>query len=95
MAWWQACHEGSEGIIGKRLEGLYVQGRSRWWVKVTALGGRNSSSVGSSIRHDKHATGSKPGKQERSRPAIAGICSGRSHHGAQKVSRNTRFREDP
>jgi ATP-dependent DNA ligase len=36
--WRQACHEGSEGIIGKHLESPYVEGRSSWWVKVKCVG---------------------------------------------------------
>jgi ATP-dependent DNA ligase len=36
--WQQACHEGSEGIIGKHLDRPYVGKRSPWWVKVKCIG---------------------------------------------------------
>jgi DNA ligase D-like protein (predicted ligase) len=34
----QACKEGSEGIIGKRLDSPYIQGRSSSWVKIKCIG---------------------------------------------------------
>jgi bifunctional non-homologous end joining protein LigD len=36
--WQQACREGREGIIGKRLDSPYVQERSSWWVKIKCVG---------------------------------------------------------
>lgn len=34
----QACREGNEGVVGKRLNSCYVQGRSSSWVKIKCLG---------------------------------------------------------
>jgi bifunctional non-homologous end joining protein LigD len=36
--WQQACREGREGIIGKRLDSPYIQERSPWWVKIKCVG---------------------------------------------------------
>jgi bifunctional non-homologous end joining protein LigD len=37
-AWEEACAAGEEGIVGKRLDGLYVAGRSDAWVKIKCVG---------------------------------------------------------
>jgi DNA ligase D-like protein (predicted ligase) len=36
--WRRACREGSEGIIGKRMNSPYVQARSSSWVKIKCVG---------------------------------------------------------
>jgi bifunctional non-homologous end joining protein LigD len=36
--WRRACSAGEEGIVGKRLDSLYVPGRSDAWVKIKCIG---------------------------------------------------------
>ena len=37
-SWRRACEAGEEGIVGKRLDSLYLPGRSDSWVKIKCVG---------------------------------------------------------